>query len=748
MAASKQIEALLLESAAEIPEPGERRIYLDWACRGEPELRVRLEKLLSASGRAEKYFDFQPFDTAEDEEDETLPVDEEKAVEIGLKIGKYRLLRRLGEGGCGVVYLAEQETPVKRQVALKLIRVGVKHDGMIARFEAERQALAMMDHPGIARVLDAGATATGRPYFVMQWVAGEKITDFCDNHRLSVPERLELFIKVCRAVQHAHQKGVIHRDLKPSNILVAAHDGVPMAKVIDFGIAMAAGGLVELEPGAMEQDYVIGTPSYMSPEQGERGAQDVDTRSDIFSLGVLLCEVLTGETPFGPDHAERLKTMELRRNLSERRPAQPSSIIEAFSRQALREIAANRSCAPDRLVRTIKGDLDAIVMKCLRQNRADRYESASGLAAEIQHHLNCEPVIARTPSHSYLLAKLVRRNKLSFLAGAVVVATLAAGFGTSTWLFLRESEARREQVRLREISEIARTAESNLRTKAEAREACAQASVEIYYGNLEKADRLLANVPEELVPSSLEAADAYTKVAEWNRLAGRWQKAAERYTAVVISRSSVDSNDTSKVSFFLLPAVAAACQAGDWERYERLRQVAVDRFATTSNPDVARHLIRAALSRPAEGATMQAIAPLAEDATMQAIAPLAVLDKHIPTSKKPAYDRLFQAWTCYSLELWYYRSGDFDRATQWGLKSLNILPDNPVLTPTVTLVFAMAAQRSGRPAEARELLAKAAAPIRKVLSGNINKHVTEWASWMDWVLAGTLLSEAVELIGE
>jgi eukaryotic-like serine/threonine-protein kinase len=746
MAASKQIEALLLESAAEIPDSGERRIYLDWACRGEPELRARLEKLLSFSKSAEKYFDFQPFGTAEDEEDETLPVDEEKAVEIGLKIGKYRLLRRLGEGGCGVVYLAEQEKPVKRQVALKLIRVGVKHDGMIARFEAERQALAMMDHPGIARVLDAGATATGRPYFVMQWVAGEKITDFCDHHRLSVSERLELFIKVCRAVQHAHQKGVIHRDLKPSNILVAEHDGVPMAKVIDFGIAMAAGGLVELQPGAMEQDYVIGTPSYMSPEQGERGGQDVDTRSDIFSLGVLLCEILTGETPFGQEQADRLKTVELRRNLSERRPAQPSSIIESFPRRRLRQIAASRSCPPHRLVRTINGDLDAIVMKCLRQNRTERYESASGLAAEIQRHLNCEPVIARNPSGPYLLAKLVRRNKLLFLAGAVVVATLAAGFGTSTWLFFRESEARREQVRLREISDIARAAESNLRVRAEAREVCAQASVEIYYENLEKADRLLASVPEELVPSSLEAADAYTKLADWHRLAGRWQEAAERYTAVVTSRSSVDSNDTVKVSYWLLPAVAAVCQVGDWERYEHLRQIAVERFATTSNPDVSRHLIRATLIRPAS------------DLMMQAIAPLAVMEKQIPSanrpgyqieaSKKPGFDRLFQAWSYFSLELWYYRSGDFDHATQWGLESLKIEPNNSVITPTVRLVLAMAAQRSGRPAEARELLAMAATPIRKVLSGDMSKHVTEWASWMDWVLAGTLLNEAVELIGE
>ncbi len=737
MAASKQIEALLLESADDIPDHGERGVFLDWACRGEPELRARIEKLLSLSGNAGKYFDFQPFDAPDDTSDGTPAADPEETVEIGLRIGKYRLIRRLGEGGCGVVYLAEQEKPVKRQVAIKLIRVGVEHEGMIARFEAERQALAMMDHPGIARVFDAETTATGRPYFVMEWVAGKKITDFCDHHRLSVTERLQLFIKVCRAVQHAHQKGVIHRDLKPSNVLVAMHDGLPMPKVIDFGIALAVGGQMASESASMEQDRVIGTPRYMSPEQGELGGRDVDTRSDIYSLGVLLCEILTGKTPFGPGGGERLKTVELRRSLKERRPIPPSAIIEGLTGAELLEAAGNRSCEPKRLARTFKGDLDAITMKCLRQDRTDRYETAIGLALEMQRHMDSEPVIARPPSRSYLLAKLVRRNKLSFLAGAVVVATLAAGFGTSTWLFLLESEARHEQVRLRELSDAARAAESALRVRAEARETCAQAAVEISYGHLENADRLLASIPEDLVPSSLEAADAYLKLAEWHRLAGRWQQCAERYTAFVTSRTSVDSNDAYKVSFTLLPAVGAICAAGDWERYQRLRQIAIERFATTTDPDVSRHLIRATLIRPPNEATLRAIAPLA-----------AAFEKQLPKSTRTGFERYLFAWSCFSLELWYYRSGDFDHATHWGEKALMTEPKNAVVVPTVKLVLAMAAQRAGRSEEARKLLAEAAAPLRLVLSGDVNKHVSELVSWMDWVLAGTLLREAVELIGE
>lgn len=734
MVESKKIQALLFESAAEIPDLEERKLFLDWACRGEPELRARIERLLSVSGNADEYFGFTPFEMSDGDDD--MADSAEEAEEIGLKIGKYRLIRRLGEGGCGVVYLAEQEKPVKRQVALKLIRMGVKHDGMIARFEAERQALAMMDHPGIARVLDAGSTATGRPYFVMQWVEGEKITDFCDHHRLTIRQRLELFIKVCRAVQHAHQKGVIHRDLKPSNVLTAMNDGLPMPEIIDFGIATAAGGPLGLEPDAADQDYVIGTPNYMSPEQGEGGGQNVDTRSDVFSLGVLLCEILTGKTPFGPNQADRLKTAELRQSLALRRPEPPSSIVDACSANELQQVADNRSCSPRRLSPLIKGDLDAIVMKCLQHDRKDRYGTANYLAIEIQRHLDSEPVSARPSTRSYRLVKLVRRNKLTFFAGTVVVAALAAGFGVSTWLFLREVEARREQVRLREASDIARAAESNLRALAEARETCAQAAVEISYGQLEKADRLLGTVPENLVPSSLEVADSYLKVAEWHRLAGRWQQAGERYTAVVASRTAVDPSDTKDVSYWMLPAVGAVCGASDWVHYERLRQIAIERFTATSNRDVSRQILKATLIRPADKSVLIALSNLAG------------FEEKSTKPVKQELERYESAWSCFALELWHYRNGDFEKASQWGMKSLEIESQNKVRPPTVRLVLAMAAQRSGRTREARELLAEAAPPVRAVLSDDINKYLSPRVSWMDWVIAGTLLDEAEALIGK
>jgi eukaryotic-like serine/threonine-protein kinase len=332
--------------------------------------------------------------------------------EIGLKIGRYRLIRRLGEGGHGVVYQAEQETPVKRQVALKLIRMGLDHEQVIARFEMERQALAMMDHPGIARVLDAGATPTGRPYFVMQWVTGEPITEFCEKHQLTILQRLELFIHVCHAIQHAHQKGVIHRDIKPSNVLVSFHDGVPLPKVIDFGIAKATGsGLTDPDT---EPEPILGTPNYMSPEQGLGGDLDIDTRTDIFSLGVLLCEILTAHTPFGLAPSPTLHTGKLPHPIPIRHPQLPSGILAERLPAELVALATTRKCKPRDLIRLVKGDLDAIVMKCLQTSRQHRYDTASGLAVDIQRHLDDNLVKARTAGRRDTLMKLLHAEPLCF----------------------------------------------------------------------------------------------------------------------------------------------------------------------------------------------------------------------------------------------------------------------------------------------------------------------------------------------
>src|SRR5262249_25295661 len=332
-----------------------------------------------------------------------------------------------------VVYVAEQEKPVRRRVALKVIKLGMDTKAVVARFEAERQALAMMDHPNIAKVLDAGATETGRPYFVMELVRGIRITDYCDQNSLPTQDRLDLFMKVCHAIQHAHQKGIIHRDIKPSNILVTLHDSVPVPKVIDFGIAKATEGRLTDLTVYTQLHQFIGTPAYMSPEQAEMSSLDIDTRSDIYSLGVLLYELLTGKTPFDTQELMSKGIDSMRKTIREKQPVRPSTRLATLQGDELTTAAKRRAVEAPRLIHQLKGDLDWIVMKCLEKDRTRRYETANGIAADLKRHLNNEPVLARPPSKLYEFQKTVRRHKFGFGAAALVVATLAAGGVAGTW---------------------------------------------------------------------------------------------------------------------------------------------------------------------------------------------------------------------------------------------------------------------------------------------------------------------------
>src|ERR1041385_644468 len=316
--------------------------------------------------------------------------------------------------------MADQEQPVRRRIALKVIKLGMDTKSVIARFEAERQALAIMDHPNIAKVLDAGATTAGRPYFVMELVRGVRITDYCDQNRLPTRARLDLFIKVCRAIQHAHQKGIIHRDIKPSNILVTMHDGVPVPKIIDFGIAKAIQGKLTDLTVYTDLHQFIGTPAYMSPEQAEMSGLDVDTRADIYSLGVLLYELLAGSTPFDPKELMASGLDAMRKTIREKEPPRPSTRLATLGADQLTTTAKRRSADKSKLLHQLKGDLDWIVMKCLEKDRKRRYETANGLAADINRHLNNEPVVARPPSRLYRFRKSVQRNRLAFAAAAVV----------------------------------------------------------------------------------------------------------------------------------------------------------------------------------------------------------------------------------------------------------------------------------------------------------------------------------------
>jgi serine/threonine protein kinase len=360
----------------------------------------------------------------------------------GQLIGRYTLVEVLGEGGFGSVWRAEQSEPVARQVALKIIKLGMDSREIITRFEQERQALAMMDHPHIAKIFDAGVTDAGRPYFVMELVHGEPMTTYCDCNRLTIRHRLELFIQVCQAIQHAHQKGVIHRDLKPSNILVAEHDGVPGVRVIDFGVAKATERSLTAETLQTIAGQVIGTPGYMSPEQADPLHLDIDTRSDVYSLGAVLYELLTGTLPLDEAGFAHAALEAILRRIREQDPPRPSNRITSLAADKQATTAQRRGMEATRLPHAVRGDLDWIVMKCLEKDRQRRYETVSGLAADVQRHLNDEPITARPPSAAYVAGRTIRRHKLAFAAAAVILLTLVMGIVISTSFYLR-AETRR-----------------------------------------------------------------------------------------------------------------------------------------------------------------------------------------------------------------------------------------------------------------------------------------------------------------
>jgi eukaryotic-like serine/threonine-protein kinase len=424
----------IFAEALRLTNPAERTAYLARACAGDPALHKNIESLLHAHERAGQFL--QPT--------VLLPEAGVALERPGTMIGRYKLLEQIGEGGFGVVYMAEQTEPVQRKVALKIIKPGMDTRQVVARFEAERQALALMDHPNIAKVLDAGATEAGRPYFVMELVRGIPITDYCDQKALSTTERLRLFIQVCHAVQHAHQKGIIHRDLKPSNVMVTLHDGEPVPKVIDFGVAKALGQKLTAKTLFTSFAQMLGTPAYMSPEQAELSGLDIDTRSDVYSLGVLLYELLTGVTPFDKETLAKAALDEVRRILRETEPPKPSTRLQTLGNK-LEDVAKHRQAEPTALSRLVRGDLDWIVMKCLEKDRTRRYETADGLALDIERHLDSEPVLARPPTAAYQLMKFARRHQAGLAVASAIVGLLSVGVVVSTWLAVRAIRAEARQ---------------------------------------------------------------------------------------------------------------------------------------------------------------------------------------------------------------------------------------------------------------------------------------------------------------
>jgi serine/threonine protein kinase len=488
-----------------------RTAHLDSACAADPDLRRRVEALLAAAEKPDRFLSDPTVDSGAHASG-LGGTGSARGESPGDRIGPYKLLQIIGEGGFGTVYMADQERPVRRRVALKIIKLGMDTRAVVARFEQERQALAVMEHAGIAKVLDAGATDTGRPYFVMELVKGDPITRYCDRERLSIPQRLDLFMQVCRAVQHAHTKGIIHRDIKPSNVLVATQDGHPVARVIDFGIAKATDRQLTEKTVFTEFHQLIGTPEYMSPEQAE-GSLDLDTRTDIYSLGVLLYELLTGSTPFDPKRLRSAAFGEMQRVIREVEPPRPSTRLTGpvsaresdgqAAGQTLASIAACRATEPRRLGTVVRGELDWITMKALDKDRGRRYGTAEALAADVAAHLAAQPVAAAPPGAAYRVRKFVRRHRVGVAAWGAVAAALVLGMVGTGAGFLRARDdrdralaAEAEQARLTVAAQ--QSAQDALqeadRAEREARRAQKEAAVSASVNKLmtqmlEKADR-------------------------------------------------------------------------------------------------------------------------------------------------------------------------------------------------------------------------------------------------------------------
>lgn len=436
----------IFQRAADLPAE-QREAFLETACGNDPALREQVERLLAHADRPETFTPLRDEMSRDDS-----PADGDGDDLVGRHVGHYAVLERVGEGGFGDVYRAWQFEPLQRTVALKVIKRGMDTRHVIARFEAERDALALMDHPHIARVFDAGVTDDGRPYFVMEFVEGQPMTTFCDERNLSVRDRIRLFAHVCHAVQHAHQKGIIHRDLKPTNIIVSVIDGVSVAKVIDFGIAKAVRGQSTGETIETVQRGPIGTPAYMAPEQATPGSGDLDTRVDIYALGVLLYELLVGARPFDAQRLDAMPFDEVLHVIREEEPPRPSTRVGTLGPER-RRIARNRRVDPRTLRRVLRGDLDWITVKCMEKDRSRRYATASELAADLQRHLAHEPVLATPPSTLYRARKFLRRHRFGVLAAAVIALALIGGTLSTTWQARRAAQRQREATRQATIAQ-------------------------------------------------------------------------------------------------------------------------------------------------------------------------------------------------------------------------------------------------------------------------------------------------------
>jgi len=714
----RQRAEAIFHGALQLP-PEHRADYLKQACAGEEQLRKEVEDLLTADEEAGDFLETPQAASPNPTIVLTMPVTERP----GDRIGRYKLLQQIGEGGCGVVYMAEQEEPVRRRVALKVIKLGMDTRQVVARFEAERQALALMDHPNIAKVLDAGATETGRPFFVMELVRGIKITEYCDQNRLSAEERLKLFVQLCHALQHAHQKGIIHRDIKPSNILVTVNDGVPVPKVIDFGIAKATEQRLTEKTLFTAFEQFIGTPAYMSPEQAVMTSLDIDTRTDIYSLGVLLYELLTGQTPFDAKDLLASGLDALRKTIREQEPERPSTRLKTMVHAELSEIASHYRTEAPRLIHLLRGDLDWIVMKALEKDRTRRYETANGLAMDIERYLTSEPVLARPPSTLYRCQKLIRRNKVAFAAIGTGVAALIVGLAVSLYLFFQERHALQRAIAAEKEAKKTAELQTQIRVTSERSQEVGMAAFLLTQGKYEEAEKAIRKVPVRGLPYIITNFPATAAIL--NSLAEKHARHGEWLRAITNCSPVADSFPFDRIVFQQIAPLLAKVSASD--RYQHYCELILQHYAGNAEAVVATTVGKNCLLLPLPRADVEIARDMAESAL----------------ANKPANDAVPDL--LFMRGFANYRLGDYPKAAE-ALEKAVAADGTRYHNIESLLALAMAQFQLKDVDTARKTLAKGADYAARKLPKPGNDEFSD--HWNEVLPVDVLLREARTLIGE
>jgi eukaryotic-like serine/threonine-protein kinase len=683
--------------ALEHKDVTDRDAYLRSSCGTDTALLDTVMSMLNDHAAASEYFQR----TAQQlcQPGEILLEDD---MDDGAMIGPYRIVGMLGEGGCGRVYEAEQVTPIIRRVAIKILKLGMDTQAVIRRFEAERQTLSIMDHPNISHVFDAGATATGRPYFVMELVHGMRITDYCEINHMPIDERLRLMCQVCAAVQHAHNKGVIHRDLKPSNILVTVVDGIAVPKVIDFGIAKATVDSAATTYCRTIQGQPMGTPAYMSPEQFDGATRDVDTRSDIYSLGVILYELVAGKAPFDNDELVRNGFAQMRLRIQKEVPQRPSS---------------RNTYKHDRS----RNELDWIVMKAIEKDRECRYSTAQALATDLESFLRNEPVKAHPPSRWYRLKKLLQRNRLASISIATAVIALAIGLTVSTFLYVRAHNAEREQ--------------RQLRVEAEERAHVTKAAIYIMQDNKAEADAEIRKMGGLLTVPSVEATNVFRALAIWSATNGDWETSANRWLAMARVSRFDNSDMTDKVTRDLLPIAPTLVMINDMERYHQFQNFLIERLGQTNYPFAAEHLLKLCLLTPASPALLSKLQHAAT-----------VAEKSLPEGEFTPEKEWMEAWCCLAVGMWYYRNGHAEETIQLCSRSLLRNDWEKSRIAQAHLVRSMARKATGDITGAVEDLDVARISVRQHLQQPLDQM--QDGHFHDWLIASILLDEAERVVLE